>query len=124
LKAVGFVPQPTLWLFPALTTAIAVATIGRMTATLIHRKRHTFADGKVMEIVIWEVPEPVAGSTHCYKYRLFYGDHQERTVGYDNERPKGDHRHYGGCEEAYLFTGVEQLLTDFYDDIAQRRNDL
>ncbi len=96
----------------------------RMTATLIHRKRHTFADGKIMEIVIWEVPKPVLGSVHCYKYRLFYGDSQKRIVGYDNERPKGDHRHYGAHEEPYQFTGIESLLTDFYDDIAQRRDDL
>ncbi|QQZ30902.1 hypothetical protein HMY34_07255 [Thiothrix subterranea] len=98
--------------------------MGYMTATLIHRKRHTFADGKKMEMVIWEVPQPVLGSPHCYKYRLFYGDSRERTVGYDNERPKGDHRHYGDHEEAYQFTNIEQLLQDFYDDIAKRRDDL
>jgi hypothetical protein len=95
-----------------------------MKAELIHRKRHTFADGKIIEIVIWKVPEPVVGSDHHYKYRLFYGDHEERMVGYDNERPKGDHRHYGRHEEVYLFLGVQQLLTDFYDDIAKRRDNV
>ena len=95
-----------------------------MAAELIDRKRHTFPDGKILEIVIWKLSEPVAGSAHNYKYRLFYGDHQERKVGYDNERPKGDHRHYGSHEEAYQFTGVDQLLTDFFNDVAARRDDL
>lgn len=95
-----------------------------MPAELIHRKRHTFPDGKILEIVIWKVPQPVAGSVHHYKYRLFYGDHQERTVGYDNERPKGDHRHYGNHEEAYPFTDVNQLLADFFNDVTARRDDL
>lgn len=95
-----------------------------MAAELIHRKRHTFPDGKILEIVVWILSGPVVGSTHHYKYRLFYGDHQERTIGYDNERPKGDHRHYGECEEVYPFTGVEQLLTDFFNDVTARRGDL
>jgi len=28
------------------------------------------------------------------KYSLFYGRAGSRIVGYDNERDKGDHRHY------------------------------
>ncbi len=95
-----------------------------MAAELIDRKRHTFPDGKILEIIIWKLSEPVVGSTHNYKYRLFYGDHQERTVGYDNERPKGDHRHYGVHEEIYPFTGIDQLLADFFNDVAKRRDDL
>jgi hypothetical protein len=31
-------------------------------------------------------------------------------VGYDNERGKGDHRHFQGVESAYAFTSVEQLI--------------
>jgi len=95
-----------------------------MKAELIHRKRHTFPDGKILEIIIWKVPEPVAGSIHRYKYRLFYGDHQARIVGYDNERPKGDHRHYGQQEEAYQFEGIDPLLSDFFNDVAARRDDI
>lgn len=61
-----------------------------MPAKLIHRKRHTFPDGKILE----------------------------------NERPKGDHRHYGNHEEAYHFTDVNQLMTDFLNDVTARRDDL
>ncbi|HTY48422.1 MAG TPA: DUF6516 family protein [Steroidobacteraceae bacterium] len=39
-------------------------------------------------MVIWRVPRPVKGSSHPYKYRLFYGSPQGRIVGYDNERGK------------------------------------
>jgi uncharacterized protein with HEPN domain len=42
--------------------------------------------------VIWRVPTPVKGSTHHYKYRLFYGHPGKRIVGYDNERLKGRSR--------------------------------
>lgn len=76
----------------------------------------------IIEIVVWQVPQPVLGSQHPYKYRLFYGNAEHRRiVGYDNERPKGDHRHYGEYEEAYLFTTVEQLMADFFADVQRIR---
>ena len=51
------------------------------------------------------------------KYSLFYGRPGERIVGYDNERGKGDHRHYRTREERYLFVSFEKLLTDFWNDV-------
>ncbi len=30
-------------------------------------------DGAIVEMTIWEVPEPVPGSAHRLKYALFYG---------------------------------------------------
>ena len=36
---------------------------------------------------------------------------------YDNERKKGDHRHFGEKESAYTFVSPEQLITDFEKDI-------
>ena len=44
-------------------------------------------------------------------------------VGYDNERPKGDHRHYGSVEEPYTFFTVEQLVADFMRDVAAIRDE-
>jgi len=41
----------------------------------------------------------------------------ERVIGYDNEKGKGDHRHFRDTETGYEFVSVEQLLDDFYDDI-------
>nr|WP_235533534.1 MULTISPECIES: DUF6516 family protein [unclassified Roseateles] len=38
---------------------------------------------------------------------------------YDNERGKGDHRHFGTQEMAYVFSKPEQLMLDFNADIAR-----
>ena len=38
-------------------------------------------------------------------------------IRYDNERAKGDHRHYMEKEEAYHFVDVETLMDDFQNDI-------
>jgi hypothetical protein len=92
-----------------------------MGARLLHRERMNFDDGGVVEMVLWCVPEPVAGCRHPYKYRLYYGRGGTRIVGYDNERGKGDHRHRGGSEEPYRFTTVEKLINDFLADVAQER---
>ena len=73
-------------------------------------------------MVIWQVPLPVAGSRHQYKYRLYYGRSGRRIVGYDNERGKGDHRHRHGREAAYRFTTVERLVRDFLADVTEERN--
>lgn len=76
----------------------------------------------IQEMIIWEVPTPVEGSNHYYKYRLFYGLPGKRIVGYDNERPKDDHRHYELLEEDYTFSTVEQLITDFLTDVDECRS--
>ena len=94
-----------------------------MKAALLLRDRVEFDDGTLAEMVIWQVPEPVEGCTHDYKYRLFFGRENERIVGYDNERPKGDHRHLGPRETPYAFTSVEQLVADFLADVGEWRAD-
>lgn len=73
------------------------------------------------ELVVWDVPEPVSGSTHSYKYRLAYVVGGVCRVRYDNERGKGDHRHVDGLETPYTFRGLERLLTDFWRDVNERR---
>lgn len=92
-----------------------------MQATLILRDRRSFDDGAILEVVVWQVPVPVPPTSHGLKYRLFYGRPGERLVGYDNERGKGDHRHYGEREEAYAFTSLSQLLDDFEADVVAMR---
>ena len=91
-------------------------------AELLQRDRLDFDDGAILEMAIWRLPEPVAGSNHPYKYRLFYGRHGKRLVGYDNERGKGDHRHVGGIEKPYRFKDVETLVRDFLSEVAQWRS--
>ena len=53
------------------------------------------------------------------KYSLFYGRLGTREVGYDNERGKGDHRHFKGAETQYRFSSVEQI--DFWSDVRALR---
>ena len=93
-----------------------------MKAELLQRDRFDFDDGTIVEIVIWRVPKAVQGSQHHFKYRLFYGRAGRRIVAYDNEHPKGDHRHADGREERYRFTDVETLVRDFLAEVARRRS--
>ena len=52
-------------------------------------------------MVLWRLPKPVAGSSHMYKYRLYYDWSGVRIVDYDNESLKDDHRHLDGNESRY-----------------------
>ena len=92
-----------------------------MKATLIYRHRVDFDDGEIVEIVVWRLAKPVEGCSHSFKYRLFYGRPGERLLGYDNERPKGDHRHQDGREQAYRFESPEKLIDDFLREVEDRR---
>lgn len=74
-------------------------------------------DGAIVEIVVWEVPEPLRLCVHRYKYRLFYGLPGSEWVRYDSERGNGDHRHVAGIEVPYNFTSIDQLLDDFECDV-------
>jgi hypothetical protein len=72
-------------------------------APSLFQQRIDYDDGAIVEMVIWRVPAPVSPATHDLKYSLFYGRARVREVGYDNERGKGDHRHFQGAETAYAF---------------------
>ncbi len=92
-----------------------------MKAVIVRRSKHLLSDGAILEMVIWRLPKPVRGSSHSYKYRLYYGHDGKRIIGYNNERPKGDHRHLDGREGPYAFTTVEDLMRDFPADVEARR---
>ena len=92
-----------------------------MKATRIFYDRQPYPDGAILEMTIWKVPFPVEGCAHEFKYRLFYGYPGQRLVCYDNERGKGDHRHIDGREEAYAFTTVEALISDFLAEVKARQ---
>jgi len=94
-----------------------------MRATRAFYDRGEFPDGAIVEMTIWRVPEPVPGSSHAFKYSLFYGFPGKRLVGYDNERGKGDHRHIEDREQRYAFSSVEQLISDFLSDVRQVRGE-
>lgn len=90
-----------------------------MQAALLVRRRVIIAADAFVEIVIWHLPEAVPPATHRFKYRLAYVVAQRCVLRYDNERGKGDHRHFGAAEEAYVFTTPERLMADFEADIAR-----
>lgn len=92
-----------------------------MKAELLFHQRIDYDDGGIVEMVLWRVPKNVPPSTHGLKYSLFYGRPGVREVGYDNERGKGDHRHFRGVEAVYRFQSVEQLMTDFWSDVRSVR---
>ena len=94
-----------------------------MKAARIFHDRMDFPGGGIMEMTIWEVPQPVRGSAHRLKYSLFYGRSGVRLVGYDNEPGKGDHRHRQGREEPYVFTTPEALIEDFLCDVRSLRGE-
>ena len=73
--------------------------------------------GGVIEMVIWQLPEPTAERPHGLKYRLVYAVDDVRVVGYNNETGKGDHKHFAGRELPCRFADVDTLVADFYADV-------
>src|SRR5271168_26541 len=100
---------------------LAIFGIVRIRAELLLHQRIDYDDGGIVEMVLWRVPSPVSPSTHDLKYSLFYGRPGMREIGYDNERGKGDHRHFQGVETPYAFSTVERLIGDFWSDVRALR---
>src|SRR5215469_14588222 len=90
-------------------------------AALVFYRKRRFDDGSIAEMTLWLVPRRVRGSSHRFRYSLFYGRPGQRLIGYDNEPGKGDHRHYGSHEEPYHFTTPERLIADFLADLHAAR---
>jgi len=94
-----------------------------MKAELILRQKAKL-DGYTREMIVWRLQKPVSGCRHLFKYRLYFGrDDGVCLVRYDNERGKGDHKHYGEQTCSYLFQGVKQLMLDFAGDVSQVLNE-
>jgi hypothetical protein len=96
-----------------------VGILTNMKAVALLQGRTVFSESAFAELVLWQVPQPVPGSTHRFKYRLAYVVDGVCVVRYDNEAGKGDHRHVGGRERAYTFETPDQLVADFQRDIAR-----
>lgn len=93
-----------------------------MKAQRIFDDKTSLPDGSIVEMVIWQLPSRSDDRPHGLKYRLFYGRDGKRIVGYDNERGKGDHKHFLDVEKRYKFTSVEKLVADFLADIERINN--
>jgi Family of unknown function (DUF6516) len=95
--------------------------IMRRRATLVIDRKITLEDGSIVQAVVWELPIPLKGSPHRYKYRLYHGNQGECLVRFDNEQGKGDHIHIRGAEEApYAFQDIPTLLNDFRSEIEKQ----
>ena len=92
-----------------------------MKAKLLVRQRVEVHSSAFAELVIWQLPEPLAGSAHSFKYRLAYVVGGICVLRYDNEAGKGDHRHWDEQESRYRFKAPDLLMADFFEDI-QRYN--
>lgn len=98
-----------------------------MKARELFNRRVPVSEQAFAELVLWELPEPLAGSAHCYKYRLAFVVERECVLRYDNEAGKGDHKHIGSVEKKYRFASAEKLVADFFEDVRrwqdENRND-
>lgn len=93
--------------------------VSNMKARLLFDAHESLDEDRFVEIVIWEVPKPVRGSAHGFKYRLACVVDEVCVLRYDNEAGKGDHKHLGGREVVYVFTTLDQLVKDFWADVAR-----
>lgn len=88
-----------------------------MKAQLLINERFELDDMAFADVLLWQVPAPVLGSTHLYKYSLAFVVDGECVLRYDNEAGKGDHKHVGELESVYPFTTPGALLADFWRDV-------
>ena len=93
--------------------------MSNMGAVELLRTRIPYSEVAFAELVLWQVPKPLDGSNHSYKYRLAYVVSGKCVLRYDNEAGKGDHRHERGVESTYDFSTPEKLIADFQRDIAR-----
>lgn len=100
-----------------LPTPPGVGIISNMKAVELFRQRVVYGENRFAELVLWRLPQPLAGSGHVFKYRLAYVVSEVCVLRYDNEAGKGDHRHWGTKETRYRFSTPEKLLADFQRDI-------
>lgn len=94
-----------------------------MAARLLFKDKYVYRDGAIREMIICQLPATDPERPHGLKYRLFYGTPDQSLVRFDNERGKGDHRHFGDQEEVYSWVSVKQLVEDFKADIDQLRGE-
>ncbi|TAN46603.1 MAG: hypothetical protein EPN26_14915 [Rhodospirillales bacterium] len=92
-----------------------------MRARLLMKERFVLAEDRFAEIVVWSVPMPVHGCTHAFKYRLALVVNEVCVLRYDNESGKGDHKHLGETQAAYVFVSLDRLLEDFRRDVDKWR---
>lgn len=94
-----------------------------MQAKQLIRQRVEINESAFAEMVVWQLPKPLQGSRHHFKYRLAFVVEGQCVIRYDNEAGKGDHRHLGKRENVYVFDSPRQLVADFFIDIERYQHE-
>lgn len=89
-----------------------------MKAKLLAHRKERNENGHITELKAWIVPV-TEHTPHGLKYSAVYIVNGVRVIGYDNERGKGDHRHFAGVEKPYAFISMAQLVVDFNADVTR-----
>ncbi|CAN7355963.1 toxin-antitoxin system TumE family protein [Neorhizobium sp. LjRoot104] len=92
-------------------------------AKLLLKRRQERTSRSFVDLSVFEVPVPLKGSSHNYKYRLAYVVDEVCVLRYDNEAGKGDHKHIGLVEAPYSFRDVSTLLRDFFAEVERMEDD-
>ena len=104
-----------------LTTHSGVVILSNVGAELLLNERRILSESMFVEMVVWRLSRPGAGSGHSVKYRLALVVDGVCVLRYDNESGKGDHKHMGDKEVEYTFTTAEALIHDFWKDVDRWR---
>jgi hypothetical protein len=96
---------------------------GSHPAVPLMRERIVLSESSFVEMVIWDLPRPLPGCSHSYKYRIAYVDRSGCVVRFDNEAGKGDHVHIRGLEAPYAFSTIEALKREFFRAVTQVRDE-
>jgi Family of unknown function (DUF6516) len=92
-----------------------------MKAVLVLRESYPLSEVEAADLVMWQLPSPMPGSVHFYKYRLAFVCRGKCVLRFDNERGKGDHMHVGGREYPFAFSTADQLIDDFWNEVHKWR---
>lgn len=93
-----------------------------MKAKSLLRQRIPLDERSFVEMAVWEVPEPVQGSKHTFKYRLAYVVDGTCVLRFDNEAGKGDHCHIDDEERPIGFHSIRKLLDAFWTEVDNVRD--
>lgn len=87
------------------------------------RTRISYSEISFAELLLWQLPCPLPGSDHKFKYRLAFVVREVCVLRYDNESGKGDHRHFNGKESQFRFESPGLLIAAFNADVARYRRE-
>lgn len=97
--------------------------ITHVLSELLYHLKRLLPEGDVLEIKIWKIPKSKE-FPEGIKYSLVYIHDDVRVIGYDNERGKGNHKHYYDKEEEINFKNWSELVEMFEDDVKSLRRKL